>query len=202
MAEKAHKKGIRKRTHLVSFGTYRVGLPDFFHVTFLSFFFFFAVFLFIYFWLCWVFIAAWAFLLWRAGAVDQQHWHHLGACRLPWWLSGKESTCNAGTIGEMGSIPGSDPPRFPGGGHGNPLQYSCLENPHRQRSLVGYNPWCHKESDMTEVTLYTQELVRVFISLLTYWVRTFILIRSQVLLLHVKNWAMLLYSTFYTIPVK
>ena len=34
---------------------------------------------------------------------------------------------NAGDTGDMGSIPGSG--RFPGGGHGNPLQYSCLENP-------------------------------------------------------------------------
>ena len=38
----------------------------------------------------------------------------------------------------------------PGGGHGNPLQYSCLENPHRQRSLVGYSPWYRKESDTTD----------------------------------------------------
>ena len=38
----------------------------------------------------------------------------------------------------------------PGGGHGSLLQYSCLENPHGQRSLVGYSPWGHKESDMTE----------------------------------------------------
>ena len=37
--------------------------------------------------------------------------------------------------------------RSPGGGHGNPLQCSCLENPHRQRSLVGYSPWGHKESE-------------------------------------------------------
>ena len=37
---------------------------------------------------------------------------------------GKESACNAG---EKGSIPGSE--RSPGGGHGNPLQYSCLGNP-------------------------------------------------------------------------
>ena len=35
-------------------------------------------------------------------------------------------------------------------GHGNPLQYSYLENPHGQRSLVGYCPWGHKELDMTE----------------------------------------------------
>jgi len=37
-----------------------------------------------------------------------------------------------------------------GGGHGNPLQYSFLENSHGQRSLVGYSPWNCKESNMTE----------------------------------------------------
>ena len=42
---------------------------------------------------------------------------------LPWWLSGEESTCNAG---DTGSIPGLG--RSPGAGSGNPLQYSCLEN--------------------------------------------------------------------------
>ena len=45
---------------------------------------------------------------------------------LPWWLSGKECACNEGVVGDMGSIPGSG--RSPGRGHGNPLQYSCLEN--------------------------------------------------------------------------
>ena len=40
----------------------------------------------------------------------------------------------------------------PGEELGNPLQYSCLENPHGQRSLVGYSPWGRKESDRTEVT--------------------------------------------------
>ena len=40
---------------------------------------------------------------------------------------GKEPACNAGDAGDMGSIPGSG--RSPGGGHNNPLQYSCLENP-------------------------------------------------------------------------
>ena len=37
-----------------------------------------------------------------------------------------------------------------GGRHGNPLQSSCLENPHGQRSLAGYSPWDHKELDTTE----------------------------------------------------
>ena len=50
----------------------------------------------------------------------------------------------------MGSIPESG--RSLGGGHGNPLQYSCLENPYGQRSLAGYSPWVHKESDATEAT--------------------------------------------------
>ena len=57
----------------------------------------------------------------------------------------QEPTCNAG---DLGSIPGLE--RFPVGGHGNPLQYSCLENPHRQRILAGYRLWGHKELDMTE----------------------------------------------------
>ena len=48
----------------------------------------------------------------------------------------------------LGLIPGLG--RSPGGEHGNPLQYSCLENPHGQRNLVSYSPWGLKESDMTE----------------------------------------------------
>ena len=63
----------------------------------------------------------------------------------PGGSDGKESTCNAG---DLGLIPGLG--RSPGGEHGNPLQYSCLENPHGQRSLVGYSPWGHKELDTTE----------------------------------------------------
>ena len=43
-----------------------------------------------------------------------------------WWLSGKESSCKAGEARDMDSIPGSG--ISPGGGHGNPLRYSCLEN--------------------------------------------------------------------------
>ena len=58
---------------------------------------------------------------------------------------GKESTCS---VGDLGLIPGLG--RSPGGGHGNPLQYSCLENPHRQRSLVGCSPWGRKESETTD----------------------------------------------------
>ena len=58
---------------------------------------------------------------------------------------GKESACN---LGDLGSIPGLG--RSLGGGHSNSLQYSCLENLHVQRSLVGYSPRGCKELDTTE----------------------------------------------------
>ena len=52
---------------------------------------------------------------------------------------GKESACN---VGDLGSIPGLG--RSPGGGQVSPLQFSCLENPHGQRSLAGYSPWDYR----------------------------------------------------------
>ena len=55
---------------------------------------------------------------------------------------------NAGDAGDLGSIPGLG--GSPRGGHDNPLQNSCLENPHGQRKLAGYSPWGHTESDTTE----------------------------------------------------
>ena len=58
---------------------------------------------------------------------------------------GKESACN---MGDLGLIPRLG--RYPGEGHWSPFQYSCLENPHGQRSLAGYSPWGQEELDMTE----------------------------------------------------
>ena len=58
---------------------------------------------------------------------------------------GKESTCNAG---DLASVPGLG--RSPEEEHGDSLQYSCLENPHGQRSLVGYSPGGRQELDTTE----------------------------------------------------
>ena len=48
----------------------------------------------------------------------------IGLWGLPWWLSGKESACNGE---DLASVPGLG--GYPGEGNGNPLQYSCLENP-------------------------------------------------------------------------
>ena len=59
----------------------------------------------------------------------------------------KNPPANGGDIRDVGSIPGLG--RSPGG-HGSPLQYSCLENPHGQRSLAGNSPRGHKELDTTE----------------------------------------------------
>ena len=75
---------------------------------------------------------------------------------LPGGSDGKESTFR---VGDLGSIPGLG--RSPGGGHANPLQYSCLENPHGQRSLAGYSPWESKElgstSDPANLPLWGQK---------------------------------------------
>ena len=71
----------------------------------------------------------------------------------PGGSDGKESAYSAG---DLGSIPGLG--RSSGGGHGNPLQYSCLENPHGQRSLEGYSPWGHNELDMTERLSTSQDM--------------------------------------------
>ena len=71
-------------------------------------------------------------------------WHCIPSMGFPGGSDSKESTCNAG---DLGSIPGLG--RSPGGGHGNPLQHSCLENPTDrgawQAALQGVT-----ESDTTE----------------------------------------------------
>ena len=81
---------------------------------------------------------------WRTFILQALSW-----ARLPWWLSGKESACNAGNAGDEGLIPGSGrfwrrawqptPVFLPGKSHG-------------QRSLVGYGPWSSKESETIQET--------------------------------------------------
>ena len=74
----------------------------------------------------------------------------------------KNLPANAGDARDVGSIPDSG--KSPEGEHGNPLQYSCLENPHGQRSLAGYSPQGRKESDMTGATW--QALIQVCAAIL------------------------------------
>ena len=83
--------------------------------------------------------------------------HFFGAvlpcrCGFPGGASGKEpaSQCRRRKRHRFNPWVG----KMPWGGHGNPLQYSCLENPHGQRSLVGQSPCGHPELDTTEATYY------------------------------------------------
>ena len=62
----------------------------------------------------------------------------------PGGSAGKEPVCNEG---DVGLIPGLG--RSPRGGHGNPLQYSCLENS-MDRSVMGYSPYGCKKLNMTD----------------------------------------------------
>ena len=72
---------------------------------------------------------------------------------------GKNPPANTGGPRDMSSIPRLG--RSPGGGNGNPLQYSCLEKFHGKRSLVGHGPWGHNESDATECAHDWDPLIRV-----------------------------------------
>ena len=60
----------------------------------------------------------------------------------------KNMPANAGDVRDAGSVPKLE---RSGGGHGNPLQYSCLENPTDKRAWQAtYSIWDHTESDVTE----------------------------------------------------
>ena len=91
----------------------------------------------------------------------------------------KNPPANAGGVRDAGSIPGSE--QSPWGGHGNPLQYSCLEKFHGQRNLAGYSPWVHKESDTTE-RLHIQ-----FVNLPFYIVYMYVTLHIDIILSTKKN---------------
>ena len=89
----------------------------------------------------------------------------------PGGSDGKESACNAEDLGSIPGLGGSDGRR-----HGNPLQYSCLDNPQGQRSMVDYGSWDHKELVTTEATKHSTQH-----SILSY--RHFMLVLANSLLL-------------------
>ena len=76
------------------------------------------------------------------------------------WLSGKESSCNVGAARDMGSISGLG--KSPGDPHDNPTLVFLPGESLGQRSLVGYNLWGHRESDMTEATWHTHNQILPF----------------------------------------
>ena len=66
---------------------------------------------------------------------------------------GSDGKVSADNAGDLGSIPGSG--RFPWRRKWQPTPVLLPEKPHGWRSLVGYSPWGHKESDTTEHTFST-----------------------------------------------
>ena len=75
-------------------------------------------------------------------------WLLLTVCRIQTSVV-KNLPANIAATGDVGSISGWE--RSAGGGIGNLLKYSCLENPTDRGSLLGYSPWGHKESDRMEL---------------------------------------------------
>ena len=75
---------------------------------------------------------------------------------LPQWPSGKEPACNEGDIRDVSSVPRLG--RSPGGGHGNSLQYSFLENPMDRGAWRATFQGVIKESERTKVTQQQQHI--------------------------------------------
>ena len=98
--------------------------------------------------------AWWAAVLWGRTESDTTEVTWQLSMDFPGGSDSKESACN---VGDVGSIPGLG--RSPGGGHGNPLQYPCLENPHGQRSLAAWGPWGCKELGRTKRLSTPQHMV-------------------------------------------
>ena len=73
---------------------------------------------------------------------------------------GSDGKASAYSAGDPGSIPGLG--RSSGEGNGNPLQYSCLENPMDRGSVVGYSAWGRKESDTTERLHFTSMIILAY----------------------------------------
>ena len=109
----------------------------------------------------------------------------------------KESACN---VGDLGSVPGLG--RSPGGGHGIPLQYSSLENPHGQRrSLVGHSPWGCKESDRTERLSTRKDPISVYQRRHTYTCAKNEAVDTKMLSwLSLGSWKWGWFSLFFCLP--
>ena len=90
------------------------------------------------------------FLNLRLNFAIRRYADHTTLMDFPGGSDGKKYTFSAGDVGLIPELG-----RSPGGGHGNPLQYSCLDNPHGQKSLASYSPQGCKESDVTEQSAHT-----------------------------------------------
>ena len=117
---------------------------------------------------------------------------------LPRQFRGKESACNAGTTGATGSIPGWG--RSTGGGHGNSLQYSCLENPtDRGAWQATDSPQGHKELDtMKRPSTYAQSILGCGFRIQTH---NFFLHELKQMPVYLNTCCCNLTSIYYTSPL-
>ena len=110
------------------------------------------------------------------------------------FCSGKESNRNAGDTGNTGSIPGSQ--RSTGGRHGNPFQYSCLENPmdrgawmatvHKvAKSWTWLNDWTHTHTQMKKNKIMLLEFLRA-----CYWNKSYLI--TWIIIWHSFYWVLVL----------
>ena len=122
--------------------------------------------------------------------------------------AGKESTCNVGDTGDLGLIPRSR--RFPGGGHGNPLQYSCQENPMdrgdwwatvhgvtKNRTQLKWLSLAHHSLESLCRILYTQNLFILKQGICTFWPPSLILPTSTPSLWQIAISSLCLWVGFY-----
>ena len=98
-------------------------------------------------------IVEWVPISFSRGSFQPRDWNHISCIggQILCFTGGSEGKEFTYYAEDLRSVPGLE--RSPGGGHGNPLQYSCLENPPGQRSLEGHSLWGHKESDMTKYSI-------------------------------------------------
>ena len=96
---------------------------------------------------------------------------------LPWWPSSNKSACNAGATWDTGSIPRSG--RSPGGRHGNPLQYSCLENP-RDRGAWQATVYRVTKSwtGLKQLSMHTHAITGILFFVFLLFLQSFLLLSS------------------------
>ena len=96
---------------------------------------------------------------------------------LPWWLSSNKSACSAGATGDTSSIPGSE--RSPGGRHGNPCQYSCLENP---RDRGAWQATIHRVTKswtvLKQLSMHTYAITGILFIVYLLFLQSFLLLSS------------------------
>ena len=126
---------------------------------------------------------------WFVSQFDKLHYCFFNAyLGFPGGLLVKNLPANSGDAGDTGLIPGLE--RLPGRGNGNPLQYSCWEKSHGQRSMAGYSLWSCTESDTGQTWLSDWTHTHTMHTWLSIWLK-FVLETTKL----VRKWGSLVSKT-------